>query len=94
MPLKLIMVNGAWPSAGISIAYGDRVIVTVLNKLDVPISLHYHGLIQREEGTMDGLAGGTQRCAQAGAGRGRGRKGPPRGRAGEGAAAWIGQHSC
>jgi FtsP/CotA-like multicopper oxidase with cupredoxin domain len=60
---QLILVNGAWPGPTIRANFGDRLIIAVDNQLDVPVSVHSHGIIQREEATMDGLVGVTQRCA-------------------------------
>jgi FtsP/CotA-like multicopper oxidase with cupredoxin domain len=39
---------------------GDRVIITVTNGLNVPTSLHWHGLFQNRTVEMDGPAGVTQ----------------------------------
>lgn len=94
---QLILVNGMWPAPTLNITYGDRVIIVVHNRLDVPTSLHSHGLIQREEITMDGLVGVTQRCV----GRGRdpcslAASWAPRRREGAartGGCSWAGAHS-
>lgn len=59
---KLIGTNGdyAWnsPITGIK---GQKLIVTVINNLDEPTTIHWHGLFQTNASWMDGTAG-TNQC--------------------------------
>jgi FtsP/CotA-like multicopper oxidase with cupredoxin domain len=56
-----ISVNGKFPADNLVVDVGDRLIITVVNGLDVATSLHSHGFVQRRTGTSDGVATVTQR---------------------------------
>nr|XP_022321018.1 oxidoreductase OpS5-like [Crassostrea virginica] len=60
----IITVNRMVPGPGIHICYGDTVVVNVINKLEGAdgVSIHWHGLHQRNTPHMDGVSMLTQ-CA-------------------------------
>ncbi|KAJ3321864.1 ferroxidase fet3, partial [Blyttiomyces sp. JEL0837] len=61
VPRTSIGVNGQpGHETAINVTMGDRVIVEVTNNLDVPISIHFHGIYQTRTNEMDGAAGATQ----------------------------------
>ena len=39
---------------------GDRIIIEVINHLEDPITIHWHGQTQRASNIMDGVSGVTQ----------------------------------
>ncbi|KAG0238875.1 hypothetical protein BGW42_000036 [Actinomortierella wolfii] len=53
---RAIGVNGAFPPPPINVKTGDTLVVNVLNQLDVPTSLHAHGLFHTSNTDMDGAA--------------------------------------
>ncbi|KAF3937579.1 Laccase-4 [Dactylella cylindrospora] len=57
---RVIGINNQWPIPAIDVEKGDRVIVNLENGLDVPTSLHFHGLFQNGTNYMDGPGGVTQ----------------------------------
>ncbi|PWN53480.1 hypothetical protein IE53DRAFT_377284 [Violaceomyces palustris] len=57
---KMIAINGQTPGPLIEANEGDRVLVKVTNKLDVPTSLHFHGLYQSGTPCEDGVPGFSQ----------------------------------
>lgn len=59
------MVNGA-PSPTLRANVGDRIIVRAVNRLSEPMSLHWHGMLQRSTNIMDGVTGVTQRPVMPG----------------------------
>jgi FtsP/CotA-like multicopper oxidase with cupredoxin domain len=59
--LQVIMVNGKFPADSITANVGDRLILTTINRMDEPISIHSHGMLQRQSVAMDGQVAGTQR---------------------------------
>lgn len=61
---RLIAINGRMPGPTINCNVGDRLIIRVHNKLDAPMSLHWHGILQRGTAIMDGVPGVTQRALQ------------------------------
>lgn len=50
----VITINGQWPAPQIRVRKGDRVVITVHNKLEEDTSLHFHGIFQRNSSHMDG----------------------------------------
>ncbi|KAM3430332.1 hypothetical protein MY4824_007744 [Beauveria thailandica] len=58
---RVYLVNGEFPGPTIEARSGDRITVTVRNRLsDEALSLHWHGLRLRGNNTMDGAVGITQ----------------------------------
>jgi iron transport multicopper oxidase len=57
----VILINGKFPADPITANVGDRLILTTINNIDEPISIHSHGMLQRQSVTMDGMVTGTQR---------------------------------
>lgn len=57
-PSDLWTYNGLTPGPEIRIRQGDRVRVRLINRLDEPTSIHWHGI--RIDNAMDGVAGLTQ----------------------------------
>ncbi|KAJ3406570.1 ferroxidase fet3 [Chytridiales sp. JEL 0842] len=57
---RVIGVNGQWPPPPINVDFGDTLIVNMKNSLDVPTSLHSHGLFQNGTVQYDGPAFVTQ----------------------------------
>lgn len=58
---KWIAVNGQFPAENLRVDVGDRLLLTVVNRLGVPTALHAHGFVQRRTATSDGVATVTQR---------------------------------
>lgn len=56
----VIVVNGK-PFPTVEAEVGDRIIIKVINKIDDPISVHWHGMLQMKTNIMDGVTGLTQR---------------------------------
>lgn len=63
-PSNLWSYNGLLPGPEIRVVKGQRVTVQFTNKLDVPTSIHWHGI--RIENSMDGVSGLTQDPVQPG----------------------------
>ncbi|KAL4427900.1 hypothetical protein ABPG75_001989 [Micractinium tetrahymenae] len=61
---RLIAINGRMPGPTLRCTVGDRLIIRVHNKLDAPMMLPWHGILQRGTGIMDGVPGVTQRALQ------------------------------
>ncbi|KAI8331178.1 Cupredoxin [Chlamydoabsidia padenii] len=59
---KVVGVNGNWPLPPIHVNLGDTLVINTHNSLDIPTSLHAHGLFQNNTPWMDGPVGVTQ-CA-------------------------------
>mgnify|MGYP001589953215 FL=1 len=53
--LQKVMVNGTLPAPTLRFKRGEEAVVHVTNKMNVPTSIHWHGLIV--PGDMDGVAG-------------------------------------
>jgi iron transport multicopper oxidase len=53
---RAIGVNGVWPPPAINVTIGDTLVINVENQLDVPTSLHTHGLFHNKTNYMDGAA--------------------------------------
>ncbi|CAF1393192.1 unnamed protein product [Adineta steineri] len=58
----VIGVNGTSPGPTIDVCENDTVIIRVINKLDVPSAIHWHGVRQLGTPDMDGAVGLSQ-CA-------------------------------
>ena len=58
------LFEGQTPGPEIRIRQGDRVRVRLINELNQPTSIHWHGI--RIDNTMDGVSGLTQKPAQPG----------------------------
>ncbi|PRW33210.1 multicopper oxidase [Chlorella sorokiniana] len=56
----LITVNGQMPGPTLRANVGDRLIITVVNKLPANTTIHWHGILQRGTNIMDGVPGVTQ----------------------------------
>ncbi|KAJ3270906.1 ferroxidase fet3 [Borealophlyctis nickersoniae] len=59
-PRRVITVNGKWPPPKIEANVNDTLVMNVKNSLDVPTSLHSHGLFFNTTNYFDGAAGVTQ----------------------------------
>jgi FtsP/CotA-like multicopper oxidase with cupredoxin domain len=65
-PRKVIHANGQFPAPTLEIDEGDRVEVTVFNKLPFNTTVHFHGIHQDTTPWSDGVPGVTQRHIQPG----------------------------
>jgi len=63
-PSELWTYNGTSPGPEIRVSRGERVKVRLINKLEEPTSIHWHGI--RIENTMDGVSGLTQEAVEPG----------------------------
>lgn len=52
------MINGFFPGPPLYADLGDRLIITVVNKMNEDASVHFHGMLQRTSVTMDGVVPG------------------------------------
>ena len=59
-PRRVIGVNGKWPIDDIHVTIGDTLVLHATNHLDVPTSLHAHGLYQNGTNYYDGAFGVTE----------------------------------
>ncbi|KAJ3024066.1 ferroxidase fet3 [Thoreauomyces humboldtii] len=59
-PRRVIGINGVWPPPPIYANYNETLTVNVVNALDVPTSMHMHGLYFRNQSYLDGASGVTQ----------------------------------
>lgn len=57
---RAIGVNKVFPPPAIELVIGDTLLLTIINNLSVPTSLHFHGLYQNNSNYMDGAAKITQ----------------------------------
>ncbi|KAF8128210.1 Fet3 ferroxidase [Boletus edulis] len=55
-PRRVIGVNNTWPPPPISVNTTDSLLLHVTNSLDVPTSLHHHGMFFNSTSWMDGAA--------------------------------------
>ncbi|KAJ2358786.1 ferroxidase fet3, partial [Coemansia sp. Cherry 401B] len=53
---RAIGVDNALPIPPVFIDQGDTLVLTVFNSLDVPVTIHAHGLLQKGTAHMDGAA--------------------------------------
>ncbi|GAA6007651.1 uncharacterized protein JCM10292_002841 [Rhodotorula paludigena] len=56
----MLVVNGQYPGPLIEVNNGDLLVVHVVNSLDQPITIHWHGLVQNGTNWEDGPSGVTQ----------------------------------
>lgn len=59
----VLVINNQFPGPLIEANEGDTIIVKVKNEMDIPVSIHWHGIYQKGTQWMDGVAGVTQ-CPQ------------------------------
>ncbi|GJJ73686.1 iron transport multicopper oxidase [Entomortierella parvispora] len=57
---RVIGVNGVFPPPPIEVTVNDTLVINAINQLDVPTSLHAHGLFQVGNNQMDGPSMVTQ----------------------------------
>ncbi|KAF9972580.1 hypothetical protein BGZ73_004281, partial [Actinomortierella ambigua] len=57
---RVIGVNGVFPIPPMNVTLGDTLVVNVVNQLDLPTSIHAHGLFHTGAGQMDGAGMITQ----------------------------------
>ncbi|WAR61333.1 hypothetical protein PtB15_12B18 [Puccinia triticina] len=60
---NVFVINNQFPGPLIEANEGDTIIVNVKNELNLPLSIHWHGIYQRGTQWMDGVSGVTQ-CPQ------------------------------
>ncbi|CCE85685.1 Piso0_005306 [Millerozyma farinosa CBS 7064] len=60
VPKSTFLINGTSPGPLIEADEGDWINVTVVNKLSVATSIHFHGIMQRGTPFSDGVPGVTQ----------------------------------
>lgn len=65
---RMSVINGQFPGPLIQATVGDTLTITVINDLDTPQSVHWHGIRQEGTGYYDGPPGITQ-CPIAPGGR-------------------------
>lgn len=65
-PRKVIHANGQFPAPTLEIDEGDKVEITVFNKLPFNTTVHFHGIHQASTPWSDGVPGITQRHIQPG----------------------------
>ncbi|KAG8905873.1 hypothetical protein FRB99_008084 [Tulasnella sp. 403] len=63
---QAFLVNGQTPGPNLIIDQGDNVSVTIKNHLNVPTTVHFHGIDQSASIWSDGTPGVTQRMIQPG----------------------------
>ncbi|GJN91306.1 hypothetical protein Rhopal_004325-T1 [Rhodotorula paludigena] len=56
----MLVVNGQYPGPLVEVNNGDLLVVHVVNSLDQPITIHWHGLVQNGTNWEDGPSGVTQ----------------------------------
>lgn len=54
-PLEKVVVNGTLPAPTLRFKQGEEAVIHVTNQMDVPTSVHWHGLLV--PGSMDGVDG-------------------------------------
>ncbi|KAH9941128.1 Fet3 protein [Epithele typhae] len=59
-PRRVIGVNGTWPPPPIDVTTNDTLLVHATNRLDLPTSLHHHGMFFNSTSWMDGAVGVSQ----------------------------------
>ncbi|CAF1445753.1 unnamed protein product, partial [Didymodactylos carnosus] len=59
-------INRQFPAPVIHVCKGDTIKITVINKIDAPTSIHWHGMFQYGTLTSDGVPGVTQCAIQPG----------------------------
>ncbi|KAI0747068.1 Fet3 protein [Daedaleopsis nitida] len=59
-PRRVIGVNGTWPPPPIEVTTDDELLVHATNRIDLPTSLHHHGMFFNSTSWMDGAVGVSQ----------------------------------
>ncbi|KAJ3154913.1 ferroxidase fet3 [Geranomyces michiganensis] len=59
-PRRVIGINGVWPPPLMVANFNDTLTVNLKNSLDVPTSMHSHGLFFKGQNYLDGAVGVTQ----------------------------------
>lgn len=62
----VILINGRFPGPTLSANPFDPIRVRVVNGLDEPVTIHWHGFLQRGTNGADGVPGITQAPIPAG----------------------------
>ena len=62
LPRRVVGVNNTWPPPSIEVSSNDTLRVHAINGIDVPTSLHHHGMVFNKTGWADGAVGVTQWC--------------------------------
>ncbi|CAG8627828.1 18064_t:CDS:2 [Acaulospora morrowiae] len=62
----VLTINGQYPGPIIFANIGDKLVITVVNRLEVPSSVHWHGIDQVGTNWYDGVPGVTQCLIQPG----------------------------
>ncbi|KAA1093210.1 laccase, multicopper oxidase, benzenediol:oxygen oxidorectuctase [Puccinia graminis f. sp. tritici] len=60
---NVFVINNQFPGPLIEANEGDTIVVNVKNELNLPLSIHWHGIYQNGSQWMDGVSGVTQ-CPQ------------------------------
>eukprot|EP00475_Leptophrys_vorax_P012633 TRINITY_DN19031_c0_g1_i1.p1 TRINITY_DN19031_c0_g1~~TRINITY_DN19031_c0_g1_i1.p1 ORF type:complete len:612 (-),score=122.60 TRINITY_DN19031_c0_g1_i1:1169-3004(-) len=60
VPKRAMTVNGTIPGPQIDVEQGQVLQIKIINSLDVPTAMHWHGLMQKGSAHADGPAGVTQ----------------------------------
>ena len=63
----ILAVNGQTPGPLLTSNVGDTMQITVVNQLNEPTAMHWHGILQTNSNAQDGAAGVNQRPIPAGA---------------------------
>ncbi|KAG8895695.1 hypothetical protein FRC00_007107, partial [Tulasnella sp. 408] len=58
---KAILINGQTPGPTVYADQGDEVSVTIVNKMDIQSTIHWHGIQMKGSIWSDGVPGVTQR---------------------------------
>ncbi|KAF7909066.1 hypothetical protein BELL_0043g00250 [Botrytis elliptica] len=60
-PRWMLVVNGTYPGPTITANWGDTLEITVVNQIITDgVSIHWHGIVQKNTNTMDGVNGITE----------------------------------
>ena len=59
-PRQIYAVNGQFPGPLIEANEGDEIVVHVTNKIDIGMTIHWHGIYQNGTQFMDGVPGVSQ----------------------------------
>lgn len=63
---SIFLINGQSPGPLITGDEGDKIVVNVTNNLYVPITIHWHGILQKDTPWADGVPGITQKVIEPG----------------------------
>jgi FtsP/CotA-like multicopper oxidase with cupredoxin domain len=62
----MFLINGQYPGEQLDLEEGDDVEIVMKNSASQGLSLHFHGIEQKDTVYSDGVAGVTQRTTQPG----------------------------